>query len=86
MRLHVSGIGPSISTNDLQEKFASAGRVLDVYRPEPRHLGDEVIHREFAFVEIADADRERAQKIVNVVRRRCPLRQVGSSTWVCALY
>lgn len=68
MRLYVSGISPSISTADLEEKFASAGRVLDVYRPAPRQLGDEVIHRGFAFIEIAEEDRERAQKVVNVVR------------------
>lgn len=69
MRLHVSGVGAGISTTDLREKFSSAGRVLDVFRPEPRQLGTEVIRREFAFVEIADEDRDRAQKIVNVVRR-----------------
>lgn len=69
MRLYVSGLGPSISIDDLQEKFASAGRVLDVYRPEPRHLGVEVIQREYAFIEIAEEDRERAQKVVSAVRR-----------------
>lgn len=67
MRLHISGVSPDISTQDLCAKFASLGTIVDCCRPEPRYLGGEPLHRDYAFVEVSDADEARLHKLVSAV-------------------
>lgn len=82
MRLHVAGVSSDISSQDLCAKFASLGTIVDCYRPEPRFLGDEPQHREYAFVEVSDADQARVHKLISAVFASSPCGHLlGPPSW-----
>jgi hypothetical protein len=67
MRLHISGVSAAIGTDELRDKFAAVGRILDLYRPEPRQLGSDIIPREYVFIEVDEESRGRAHKVASAV-------------------
>lgn len=72
MRLHIAGVPPDITAQDLCGKFSSLGTIVDCCRPEARVLGGETLHRDYAFIEVSDVDEARVHKLISAVRTLLP--------------
>lgn len=68
MRLFISNLPEGITADELRERFESFGDVVDVCIPASRRLGQEVVHRNFAHVEIDSDDVGVMGKCIKAVR------------------